>query len=63
MYIVTSPAIKKPEKDLSFKNVGRGIWKIVGTFFSKNRSYAPVFYCWMVLMFIIILETRVNSPP
>ena len=41
MYIVTSPAIKKPEKDLSFKNVGRGIWKIVGTFFSKNRSYAP----------------------
>ena len=45
MYIVTSPAIKKPEKDLSFKNVGRGIWKIVGTFFSKNRSYAPVFYC------------------
>ena len=45
MYIVTSPLIKKPEKDLSFKNVGRGIWKIVGTSFSKNRSYAPLFYC------------------
>ena len=63
MYIVTSPSIKKPEKDLSFKNVGRGISKIVRTSFSKYRSYAPVFYCWMVLMFIIILETRVNSPP
>ena len=45
MYIVTSPSIKKPEKDLSFKNVGRGIWKIVRTSFSKNRRYAPVFYC------------------
>ena len=33
---VTSPLIKKPEKDLRFKDVRRGIWKIVHTFFYKN---------------------------
>ena len=63
MYIVTSPSAKKPEKYLSVKNVGRGIWKIVRTSFSKNSSYAPVFYRWRVLLFIIILETRVISLP
>ena len=26
---VSSPLIKKPEKDLGFKDVGSGIWKIV----------------------------------
>ena len=44
-YNLTSPLIKKPEKDLRFKDVWRGIWKIVHTFFYKNPSYAPVFYC------------------
>ena len=27
-YNVSSPLIKKPEKDLGFKDVGSGIWKI-----------------------------------
>ena len=34
---------KKPEKDLGFNNVGRGIWKIVHSCFFKNPCYAPVF--------------------
>ena len=44
-YNVSSPLIKKPEKDLGFKDVGSGIWKIVHPSFYKNPSYAPVFYC------------------
>ena len=43
MYIVTSPSTKKPEKDLSVKNVWREIWKIVRTSFSKNPSHALCF--------------------
>ena len=34
-YNVTSPLIKKPEKDLCFKDVWRGIWKIVHTFSTR----------------------------
>ena len=60
-YNVSSPLIKKPEKGLGFKDVGSGIWKIVLTSFYKNPSYVPVFYCRWVLMFILILEMRVNS--
>ena len=30
-YNVTSALIKKPEKDLHFKDVWRGVWKIVHT--------------------------------
>ena len=44
-YKVASPLIKKLEKDLHFKDVWGGIWKIVNTFFYKNPSNAPVFYC------------------
>ena len=62
-YYITSTLIKKPEKDLGFKDVGRGICKIVCTSLYKNRCYAPVFYCWRVLVFIIMLEMRVNSLP
>ena len=36
---------KKPEKDLGFNNVGRGIWKILHSCFFKNPCYTPVFYC------------------
>ena len=43
-YKVASPLINQPEKDLHFKDVWGGIWKIVHTFFYKNPSYAPVFY-------------------
>ena len=42
---ITSPLIKKPEKDLGFKDVGSGICKIVCTSSYKNRSDTPVFYC------------------
>ena len=41
-YYITSPLIKKPEKDLGFKDVGRGICKIVCTSLYKNRCYARV---------------------
>ena len=44
-YNITSPLIKKPEKDLGFKDVARGICKIVCTSLYKNCSYAPVVYC------------------
>jgi len=45
VYNISSPLIKKPEKDLCFKDVQRGVWKTVHTFFYKDRSLAPVFYC------------------
>ena len=41
-YNITSPLIKKPEKDLGFKDVGRGICKIVCTSLYKNCSDARV---------------------
>ena len=44
-YNITSPLIKKAEKDLGFKDVARGICKIVCTSLYKNFSYAPVVYC------------------
>ena len=44
-YYITSPLIKKLEKDLGFKDVARGICKIVCTSLYKNFSYAPVVYC------------------
>ena len=37
-YNITSPLIKKPEKDLGFKDVARGICKIVCTSLYKNCS-------------------------
>ena len=39
---VTSPLIKKPERDLGFNDVGRVIWKCVCTSFFKNPCYTPV---------------------
>ena len=42
-YYITSPLIKKPDKGLGFKDVGRGIWKIVCTSLYKNPSYGHVF--------------------
>ena len=44
-YNITSLLLKKPEKDLDFKDVGRGICKIVCTSLYKSRSYAPLVYC------------------
>ena len=40
-YNVTSPLIKKPEKDLHFKDVWRGIWKIVHTKHSTKILSMP----------------------
>ena len=34
-YYITSPLIKKPEKDLGFKDVGRGICNCVYLFVQK----------------------------
>ena len=42
-YNITSPLIKKPDKDLGFKDVGKGIWKIVCTSLYKNPSYGHFF--------------------
>ena len=54
---------RRPEKDLCFNNVGRGIWKILHSCFFKNPCYTPVFYCWRVVIFVIVLEMRANSLP
>ena len=42
-YNITSPLIKKPEKDLGFKDVARGICKIVCTACKENHFYSLPF--------------------
>ena len=65
-YNVTSALIKKPEKDLYFKDVWMGVWKIVHTKHSTKilaMSLCFIAEGYFKCLLIIILEVRVNSLP
>ena len=67
-YNVTSALIKKPEKDLHFKDVWRGFWKIVHTFSTKILAMPLCFiaegYFNCLLSYLrreLILHLRING--
>ena len=63
-YNVTSPLIKKPEKDLHFKDLWRRIWKIVQTKDSTKICFITQGYFNFPLSYLrreLILYRRVNG--
>ena len=67
-YNVTSNLIKKPEKDLHFKDVWRRVWKIVHTFSTKILAMPLCFiaegYLKCLLSYLrreLILYCRING--
>ena len=63
-YNVTSPLIKKPEKDLHFKDLWRRIWKIVQTKHSTKICFIAEGYFNCPLSYLgreLILYRRVNG--